>query len=154
MQLSFSFKIIFANINKKKGEINFELSELEKEKRVLSRVNLNENKITKLNEKKLKLLNSYKINLLNLIKMYLNKIITLKNFLILYNLLKIYLMNNIKAQKIINPKQTGSREHGQDISQEEDKIKGAIQVIQQQNFWKSQIKYTHFHLNLIFIKLQ
>ena len=55
-------------------------------------------------------------------------------------------------QKIISLKLNGLREHGQDISQEEDKIKGAIQVIQQQNFWKSQIKYTHFHLNLIFTK--
>ena len=61
-------------------------------------------------------------------------------------------MISIKMQKIISLKLNGLREHGQDISQEEDKIKGAIQVTQQQNFWKSQIKYTHFHLNLIFTK--
>ena len=56
-------------------------------------------------------------------------------------------MSNLKMQKIINLKLNGLKERGQDISQEEDKIKEAILVIQQQNFWKSQIKYTHFHLN-------
>jgi hypothetical protein len=56
-------------------------------------------------------------------------------------------------QKIISLKLKGLREHGQEISQEEDKKKGVKLVIQQQNFWKSQKKYTHFHLNLIFIKL-
>ena len=56
-------------------------------------------------------------------------------------------MINTKMQKIIILKLNGLKEHGQDISQEEDKIKEGTQVIQLQNFWKSQRKYTHFHLN-------
>ena len=43
-------------------------------------------------------------------------------------------MINTKMQKIINQKLSGLKEHGQDISQEEDKIKEEIQAIQLLNF--------------------
>ena len=43
-------------------------------------------------------------------------------------------MISTKMQKIIIPKLNGLKEHGQDISQEEDKIKEEIQDIQPQNF--------------------
>ena len=43
-------------------------------------------------------------------------------------------MINTKMQKIISPKLSGLKEHGQDISLEEDKIKEEIQAIQLLNF--------------------
>ena len=91
-------------INKKIGEINFELSELEKEKRVLSRVNLNENKITKLDEKKLKLLNSYKIEerklfenieILNSTKLVVSDIEGATKLLTLVNIIRFNLPNEL-----------------------------------------------------------
>ena len=43
-------------------------------------------------------------------------------------------MTNIKTQKIISQKLNGLKEHGQDIDQEEVKIKEVILVIKLRNF--------------------